>query len=234
MSWKVHVLMLVVGLGLLSMAQGLDSVTSAMLADIPTLREPDNRLRTVLQQFVGQAALLALVGCAAGLLVTGYQRWWPLGDRVSLRWKRRYGVLPPAEHRATWEKFAAFAFALLYAYAVALVVVPTTIAFLVVPDLYRHAPNGSPGASGAAETVEWGVFAAMALLTMTWLLLAARILWRDWKRLRRIEVSLAGGVPACFGCGYPLQGLESPVCPECGEDWRATYPAEQGRPVLPA
>lgn len=53
----------------------------------------------------------------------------------------------------------------------------------------------------------------VALLAVLTRLLSGRLRrWRQRQDARRAEM----GVTRCAKCGYPLEGLEFPRCPECG------------------
>jgi len=59
------------------------------------------------------------------------------------------------------------------------------------------------------------------------------IMLRGLVRFRKLESWLNQGVPVCLKCAYPLRGVSSRVCPECGKPWDDVYPARGGQPVLP-
>lgn len=56
--------------------------------------------------------------------------------------------------------------------------------------------------------------------------------WLERRTRHKFEALLREG-PVCLACSYPLRGLDSPTCPECGATWSQWYLTEHGRPVLP-
>ena len=59
----------------------------------------------------------------------------------------------------------------------------------------------------------------VVLIAIPLVLLAAMAIVAAYTLLRRrASLSLTGEV--CGRCGYPIRGLPSPVCPECGSDRR--------------
>ena len=233
-SWRLHAVMLTVGLGLLLAARSLQSMNVAigeMRGDAGSAAE---LLRMLLHMYVDAGAVVLVVVSPMGLLEEWWQARWPPPDPVSSRWEERYRLAPPSAHQRMLKKFSLLAFGYVYGCVVLGAVVPTVVALLLVPDLYDPLSGASPAASSrAVNLIENGTFMAAVSLGAMFVLCIAGLFWTDRKRVRRLESWLDQGVPVCLACGYPLRGLDSPACPECGAAWSQWYPSKDGRPVLP-
>ena len=112
--------------------------------------------------------------------------------------------------------------------------VATALAFHLVPGLYDPVAGASTTApAGAVQLIYRGEFVAQCSVGALFLVVLGGMWWRRRNRLRGMESWLDQGVPVCLECGYPLRGLDSPACPECGTAWSQWYPSKDGRPVLP-
>src|SRR5678815_1579302 len=68
------------------------------------------------------------------------------------------------------------------------------------------------GASGVPELLFF-VATAACLIMLSWRLAVRRVLPAIRRRRR-------GTLPQCRTCGYPVEGLPTTTCPECGSDLR--------------
>jgi len=63
--------------------------------------------------------------------------------------------------------------------------------------------------------------AVLLLLIVGWLVVTAVVgVVVRWRIDRRVRRPRGGWRPQCAGCGYLVQGLLHPHCPECGADLR--------------
>ncbi|GMU23155.1 MAG: hypothetical protein AMXMBFR13_32380 [Phycisphaerae bacterium] len=67
------------------------------------------------------------------------------------------------------------------------------------------------------------LYAMVVLILILAAVMTFRMLTRRWRRRERHREE--GQI--CRGCGYNLEGLQFPRCPECGALWGFTVPAEQ-------
>jgi hypothetical protein len=235
LSLALHSLVFVVGLALLLTGHSLESVNSAMhTASGGGYPSTADSLRSILQNRVSGGALILLITSPIALLGTWCQARWPHLDKVSSRWRKRYGLPPPPEQRRWLARMIPLACGLSYGVALVRAFVPPAMAFHLVPGLYESGSVASSIAPGRAiELIQRCESVAVCLIFAVFLLLLATAAWSHSSRLRELESWLHRGVPVCLACGYPLRGLDSPACPECGAAWSQWYPSKDGRPVLP-
>jgi hypothetical protein len=195
-----------------------------------------DRVRVLLRDDVNAAGAALLGLSATGLILTWCQARWPraLEDRVSRAWRRRHRLAPPAADRRWSRKYALLTCGFLYAWALGFAIVPTVLAFHLVPNLYNRVPAASAtGAARAPQLIDHSTRVLSLVVSTTYVVFMAGVYGaRTWS-LRKTESWLDRGVPVCLACGYPLRGLDSPACPECGAPWSQWYPSKDGRPVLP-
>jgi len=231
LSLSLHALMFLVGLALLLLARWLQSLNKGMLAARDGVESTADPLRTLLQQHVNGAGATVLAMSLLAALVTWWQVRWVPPDDVSRRWRRQYRLAPPPAHGRVIERSCVLMWGYGYAWAVVGAMLAAGVAFHFVPDLYANVSATSTTAPFLL-IMRWTP-RAIVLLMAVFGLPVAWLLWADRSRLHRMESWLDQGVPVCLACGYPLRGLDSPACPECGADWSQWYPSKDGRPVLP-
>ena len=235
--WILHALMFLAGLGLLSLAHSLQSLNSELRAtNGDALFSTAEWVRELLWDDVSTAGAALLVLSVTGLIVTWCQARWPraLEDWLSRAWRRRYRLALPLTHRRWSQKYALLTCGVAYGWALGYAVVPALLAFHLVPNLYEPGPVASAtAATRAPELINRSTMVLSLTVSMTYVVFTAGMFGASTWRLRRMESWLDQGVAVCLECGYPLRGLDSPACPECGAAWSQWYPSKDGRPVLP-
>jgi hypothetical protein len=235
-AWSLHALMFGVGLILLLTAHRLESLNSAMqAASGGGFWSTADQVRAVVHAKVRFAAVSALWISPLALLLSWSLGRWPRLDGVCHRWEERYRLAPPPGHWTSVQKVNLLVSGWMYGVFTAGAVVATAVAFHLVPGLYDSVrPTFGVAPGRALELIHRGESVAFYSVTAPFLVTLGAIGWRHRKRLRRMESWLDQGVAVCLACGYPLRGLNSPACPECGAAWSQWYPSKDGKPVLPS
>jgi hypothetical protein len=154
---------------------------------------------------------------------------------LSRRWQSRYRLVSPPAHRRRFEKYTLLCCGFIYGWALSDAIVPTAVALHLVPGLYQPVPvTSAVTLVDASKLIYRSSSVLRAAASAAGLLICAAGVFdtAGWG-LGRMESWLDQGVPVCLECGYPLRGLNSPACPECGAAWSQWYPSKDGRPVLP-
>ncbi len=87
------------------------------------------------------------------------------------------------------------------------------LALAYAPLIYAHGVQNQPFSSRGY----WGL--SLGLMCAAGLLVTLVYWWRE----RRLRCLVSEFGPICKGCGYSLRGINSLVCPECGQEFDPTH-----------